>query len=113
MLLLAVLSLTACATFWPMLRGDFVYDDLWLIAQNPSLNSFGNLLSSLGGSHWDFLDARSAQFVGHWRPFTMLSLYTGSMLAHGAPLPRARLVEYADRADGRVVGIRDQSAGEN
>ncbi len=85
-LLLAVLSLAACATFWPMLRGEFVYDDLWLVAQNPSLNSFGDLLSSLGGSHWDFMDARSAQSVGHWRPLTMLSLYVGSMLGHGAPV---------------------------
>jgi len=84
-LLVGVLALVVCAVLWPILGGEFVYDDLWLAAQNPSLKSFDSLVASLGGSYWDFIDARSSQYVGYWRPLTSLALYAGNALADGSP----------------------------
>ncbi|HTF89436.1 MAG TPA: tetratricopeptide repeat protein [Planctomycetota bacterium] len=84
-LALALLTLAVCAALWPMLRGEFVYDDLWLVAQNPNLASFGQMWHSLGDSYWDFLDARSSRYVGYWRPFTTLALYLGHALGGGWP----------------------------
>jgi tetratricopeptide (TPR) repeat protein len=85
-LLVGALALVVCAVFWPMLGGQFVYDDLWLAAQNPSLQSLGQLWSSLGGSYWDFIDAGSSQYVGYWRPLTSATLYLGNALTDGSPL---------------------------
>src|SRR5262245_44570019 len=80
---LAVQALAVCAALWPMLRGGFVYDDLWLVAQNPNLASFGKLWSSLGGSYWDFIDENSSRYVGYWRPLTSIALFVGHALGHG------------------------------
>lgn len=84
-LLVGFLALAVCVVLWPILRGEFVYDDLWLAAQNPSLQSFENLIGSLSGSYWDFIDARSSQYVGYWRPLTSIALFLGNLLADGAP----------------------------
>ena len=82
---LAVQALVVCIVFWPMLRGEFVYDDLWLVAQNPSLSSFQQMWSSLGGGYWDFIDPRSSQSSGYWRPLTTTVLYLGNSLGNGSP----------------------------
>src|SRR5690349_4617083 len=63
-LLLGVQALAVCAALWPMLGGGFVYDDLWLVAQNPNLATFGQMWRSLGGSYWDFIDESSSRYVG-------------------------------------------------
>jgi tetratricopeptide (TPR) repeat protein len=82
---LVLQTFAVCAALWPMLRGEFVYDDLWLVAQNPNLASFRQMWHSLGGSYWDFIDARSAMYVGYWRPMTTLTLYFGSAVGQGSP----------------------------
>lgn len=84
-LVLGLLGLAIAGALWPVLRGQFVYDDLWLVAQNPSLQSFEKMWASLGGSYWDFLDARSAQYVGYWRPLTTISLFLGNSIGDGSP----------------------------
>ncbi|HUR26677.1 MAG TPA: tetratricopeptide repeat protein [Planctomycetota bacterium] len=82
---LAVLALAASLALWPILRGDFVYDDLWLVARNPNLATFQAMWASLGGSYWDFIDAQSSQYVGYWRPLTTITLFVGHTLGHGSP----------------------------
>ncbi|MBK8177490.1 MAG: tetratricopeptide repeat protein [Planctomycetes bacterium] len=81
----ALLAAVVSVVLWPLLRGEFIYDDLWLVAQNPNLRDFGSMVHSLGSSYWDFLDERSAQYVGYWRPLTTVALYSGSVLGGGAP----------------------------
>lgn len=79
------LVLVVVAVFLPVLGGGFVYDDLWLAAQNPSLRGFDALVDSLGSSYWDFLDARSSAYVGYWRPLTSIALFVGHGLGDGSP----------------------------
>ncbi len=82
---LTVQALAVCIALWPMLRGGFVYDDLWLVDQNPNLASFQEMWRSLGGSYWDFIDAHSSQYVGYWRPLTTITLFIGNALGNGTP----------------------------
>ena len=80
------LVLTATAlTLWSSLAGEFVYDDLWLVSQNPTIRSLATLPEALGGSYWDFIDSESAARIGYWRPLTAVFLHVGFRLGAGAP----------------------------
>ena len=78
-----VLAATSIA-LWPSLSGEFVYDDLWLVAQNPAIRSLKTLPAALGGAYWDFIDAESAARIGYWRPLTAIFLHLGFRLGGGA-----------------------------
>lgn len=87
--LLAVLAVTA-GVFWRGLEGQFVYDDLLLIERNPSIKGLGQGLAHLGeifgGSYWNFLDERTAQGIGYWRPLSALYLALGYWIGEGSAL---------------------------
>jgi tetratricopeptide (TPR) repeat protein len=85
-LLLALgLLLPVLAVFRSVLGGEFVYDDLLVIQQNPLLRDLANLPQVLGSSYWDFLDAEGASHVGYYRPLTMALLTVAQVLGDGAP----------------------------
>ena len=78
--------LAALFVFWPSLRGEFVYDDLLIIQQNPQITSFAHLPKLLGSSYWDFLDPEAAKSVGYYRPLSMVLLTAGYVFGGGAPI---------------------------
>ncbi len=81
-----LILLAALFVFWPSVRGEFVYDDLLIIQQNPQITSFAHLPKLLGSSYWDFLDPASAKSVGYYRPLSMVLLTAGYVLGGGEPL---------------------------
>lgn len=81
--LAAALALVS-ATLWPALAGDFVYDDLVLVLQNPHIRSWEGLRASLDSAYWDFLAPETASRLGYWRPLTSVALFLGHALAEGA-----------------------------
>ena len=82
----ALIVLAALFVFWPSVRGEFVYDDLLIIQQNPQITSFAHLPKLLGSSYWDFLDPESAKSVGYYRPLSMVLLTAGYVFGGGEPL---------------------------
>jgi tetratricopeptide (TPR) repeat protein len=84
-LLAVALLLPILAVFWPVLGGQFVYDDLLVIQQNPLLRDLGSLPEVLSSSYWDFLDAEGASHVGYYRPLTMAVLTVVHVAGDGAP----------------------------
>jgi tetratricopeptide (TPR) repeat protein len=83
----SLLLLATLVFYWPALRGQFVYDDLWLAAQNPTIRSWSHLPQALTGAYWDFIDPERAARIGYWRPLTSIALFIGHQLGDG--LPRA------------------------
>ena len=81
---LALALAATAALLWPSLSGEFVYDDLWLVAQNPAIRSLKTLPEALGGAYWDFIDTESAARIGYWRPLTAVFLHLGFRLGGGA-----------------------------
>ena len=81
------LALAVLVAFWPNLNGDFVYDDLTLVAQDPMLRSLGNAPDLVTKPLWSGLPGLSeaeASSIGHWRPLTSLSLALGFALGGSA-----------------------------
>ncbi|MFT6042313.1 MAG: tetratricopeptide (TPR) repeat protein [Gammaproteobacteria bacterium] len=81
------LALAVLVAFWPNLTGNFVYDDLTLVAQDPMLRSLGNATELVSKPLWSGLPGLSdaeAGAIGHWRPLTSLSLALGFALGGSA-----------------------------
>jgi len=79
------LAVAVLVLYAPALDGEFVYDDLLVIQQNPQIASLANLPSIFAGSYWDFLDAEGASHVGYYRPLTMALVSGLYWLGDGAP----------------------------
>jgi len=82
---IALIAVVTLVAYWPALSGALVYDDLYIIGQNPTIQSFANLSSSFARSYWDFLDAETASRVGYYRPLTSVLLTIGYALGDGRP----------------------------
>ncbi|MBI5432890.1 MAG: tetratricopeptide repeat protein [Planctomycetes bacterium] len=67
------------------LRGEFVYDDLSLIVQNPSLRSLDGLFASFRGPYWDFARPDGEQLTAYWRPLASTALFAAMRVGDGAP----------------------------
>lgn len=87
-LLFGALGLVALvfAVYAAALAGEFVYDDLLVIQQNPLLSDLANLPKAFTSSYWDFLDGGSAEHVGYYRPLTMALLTFANVLGGGSPV---------------------------
>jgi tetratricopeptide (TPR) repeat protein len=83
--LLAIALLVIALVHAAALGGEFVYDDLLLVGQNPALRSLARLPEALGAAYWGFLDADSAARIGYWRPLTTVALFLGHQLGGGSP----------------------------
>jgi protein O-mannosyl-transferase len=81
---LALALILAAVTLWPILAGDFVYDDRMLVLQNPTIRDWSGLRAAWTSAYWDFLTPATAQRLGYWRPLTAVALYAGQMLGGGA-----------------------------
>jgi hypothetical protein len=81
----AALFLAVFAVYVSALRGEFVYDDLLVIQQNPQIASLANIPAIFGSSYWDFVDAESASHVGYYRPLTMVFITLAYSLGDGDP----------------------------
>lgn len=81
----ALIVLLVLLVFGRALGGEYVYDDLLVIQQNPQITSFANLPTIFSSSYWDFLDAETAKQVGYYRPLTMVLLTAGKVLGGGEP----------------------------
>jgi len=84
--LLAILAATA-AVYLRALAGELVYDDLLLIARNPSITDLSSLPRLFTSGYWDFLDLREAQYIGYWRPLTAIVQALLWPVAELDPLP--------------------------
>lgn len=82
----ALLVAVTLAVFLPVTRGELVYDDLYIIAQNPLITSFSHLPEILRSAYWDFLDPRTAAQVGYYRPLVSVILTAGYVLGGGSAL---------------------------
>ena len=80
-----VIVLAVLFVYIPSLAGEFVYDDLLVIQQNPQITSLANLPTIFTSSYWDFLDADSASHVGYYRPLSVILLTVGHVLGDGDP----------------------------
>ncbi len=74
------------AVYFPALAGEFVYDDLLVVQQNPLLSDLANLPKAFASSYWDFLDDGGAEHVGYYRPLTMVLLTFANVLGDGSPV---------------------------
>ncbi len=84
--MLATIAVAATlAAFWPALSGRFAYDDLTLVAENPNLRSFSNLIASWTTSFWDFARPTNDQPNAFWRPLTTLALFVANQLGGEQP----------------------------
>ncbi len=83
--LLAVAIGLVYAAFGGVLSGEFVYDDLSLIARNPRVTGSVGLWESLSTSHWGFGDPAAEGAVGYWRPLTVLVLRVAYRIGGGDP----------------------------
>ena len=81
----ALLVLVTLAVYWPTLSGELVYDDNYIIGQNPLIRSVANLPEIFASSYWDFLDPETASRVGYYRPLTMTVLTLGHAWGGGDP----------------------------
>lgn len=79
------LFLGVFAVYFPALDGEFVYDDLLVIQQNPQISSLANIPEIFASSYWDFLDAEGTSHVGYYRPLTMALVTVGFVLGDGTP----------------------------
>lgn len=67
------------------LDGQFVYDDLSLVVQNPSLRSVGALLDSFRAPYWDFARPEGEELTAYWRPLASAWFFAAGKLGGGAP----------------------------
>jgi tetratricopeptide (TPR) repeat protein len=67
------------------LSGEFLYDDLRLIAVNPRTQSLGAALGAFWEPLWSFENPGQEQQAGYWRPLTVLTLAIGRGLAGSEP----------------------------
>ncbi|MDP6539363.1 MAG: tetratricopeptide repeat protein [Planctomycetota bacterium] len=81
----ALIALITLAAYWPTLSGELVYDDHYIIAQNPLIRSIANLPEIFASSYWDFLDPQTASRVGYYRPLSMTVLTMGHAWGGGDP----------------------------
>jgi protein O-mannosyl-transferase len=87
-LLLIVATLTLA--FWTSTSGEFINDDVTLIARNPVLQESGNLGELLTRPMWSGLPEFEGDVqVGHWRPITSLALKLGYSLGGSERAPFA------------------------
>ncbi len=80
------LALAIVAIYFPALNGEFVYDDLLVIQQNPQISGLANIPQIFASSYWDFLDGQGNSHVGYYRPLSMVLLSIGFHLGDGAPM---------------------------
>ncbi|MFT7669299.1 MAG: tetratricopeptide (TPR) repeat protein [Planctomycetota bacterium] len=73
------------AVYFSSIQGEFVYDDLLVILQNPQIKSLSNIPDIFASSYWDFVDAESASHVGYYRPLTMALITVAYVMGDGAP----------------------------
>ena len=73
------------AVYLGALSGQFVYDDLLVIQQNPQITSLANVPAIFGSSYWDFIDAEGASHVGYYRPLTMVLITLAYVTGGGEP----------------------------
>jgi len=66
-LLLCVVSWLA---FGPALEGELVYDDHYIVAQNPQIANWSGVWTSFTSSYWEFLDESARDRVGYYRPLS-------------------------------------------
>ncbi|MCA8981829.1 MAG: tetratricopeptide repeat protein [Planctomycetes bacterium] len=66
-LLLFVVSWLA---FGPALEGELVYDDQYIVAQNPQIAEWSGVWTSFTSSYWEFLDESTRDRVGYYRPLS-------------------------------------------
>lgn len=85
LLLGALIFALAGLIFLPALSGEFVYDDLLLVANNPRLDGFGSVVDAFSRSYWEGYDAESAGEVGYWRPLSTVALILGKAIGGGSP----------------------------
>ncbi len=83
--MLPLVLVVTLVTMLPAVRGELVYDDLLMVAQNPLITDFGNVGAVFAGAYWDFLDESEAARIGYWRPLTAVALMVGHALGDGAP----------------------------
>lgn len=88
----AILTIVALVTltFWTSMSGDFINDDVTLIARNPALQESGHLSELLTRPMWSGLPEFEGDVqVGHWRPVTSLALKLGYTLGGSERAPFA------------------------
>ncbi|MAF67418.1 MAG: hypothetical protein CMJ84_17395 [Planctomycetes bacterium] len=81
----ALIALATLAVYWPALSGELVYDDNYIIGQNPLIRSVANLPEIFASSYWDFLDPQTASRVGYYRPLSTTVLTLGHAWGGGDP----------------------------
>jgi len=88
LVLAAVLVVVTAIVFAKSLGGEFINDDLTLVARNPDLQSLSGLSHLLTRPMWSGLpEFAGAESVGHWRPLTSLVLALGYGLGGGVDSP--------------------------
>jgi tetratricopeptide (TPR) repeat protein len=77
-LLFFILAAT-CLVYANSLSGEFVYDDIQQIVQNPQIRSWKNLLTAFSTSVWDFRNEITPgyQFIPYYRPLFTIYLTLG------------------------------------
>ena len=80
-----LLAVAVFGAYFAALSGEFVYDDLLVIQQNPQITSLANIPEIFGSSYWDFVDAESASHVGYYRPLTMVLVTLAYVAGDGEP----------------------------
>ena len=83
--MLPLVLLLTTLVFARGLGGEFVYDDLLLVEQNPNVQDWSGLERAFGSSYWDFLGERDEKRIGYWRPLTAITLIVGHELGGGSP----------------------------
>lgn len=79
------LAAAILVVFYPALAGEYVYDDLLVVLQNPQIRDLANLPAIFGSSYWDFLDVDGASHVGYYRPLTMVLMTIANVFGNGEP----------------------------
>lgn len=83
---LALALVATAAAYHGVARAGFVYDDLALIEQNPSVRSFSNVGDWFARSFWrDAYNPADADRIPYYRPMVTCVLAVGHALGGGAP----------------------------
>lgn len=88
-LLLRLAALCVALTAIPFLfglSGDFVYDDLAMVARNPHITSLAGVPDIVSRPMFEFLDPEPSTKIGYWRPLSGLALAAGYAIGKGSPL---------------------------
>ena len=81
--MIPLVLLVTAAALSPCLRGDFVYDDIELVARNPWVASFANVSKIFARSMWKAAGSEAAPAAETWQPLTRLVLLIGHRLETG------------------------------